>query len=402
MRNSFLGRDDTNDRDELTARLKWRWLAGDDTTLDFTLLHADIDNGYDAWALDNSRVTLSDEPGEDSQQATGGSLRLSAPWRTNTLTAIASHARSQSINSFDADWGNAAHWAPYTYAYFGRYERDRDTGSLELRLASPRSGPGGAVAWLFGAHALRLAETGEDLLRGDYADPGDPVFSGQDELAHRYRAASFALFGQLDGHLPASWRWSAGLRLEQRQADYGDAGVVNGEPRQSELDATDRMLGGQISLSKDLASATTAHAALSRGFKAGGFNLGVVAADPADAESARRFDPEYLWNLETGVKSALAGGRGRADLTLFYQWRKDQQVRTGRQLDPVDPNSYVFVTDNLPHGYTTGLEASLQYALTPALTVGGSLGLLRSRSGPGSTVDDDGNSVPVESREHSH
>ncbi|HUG72524.1 MAG TPA: TonB-dependent receptor, partial [Steroidobacteraceae bacterium] len=402
IRNTFLDRDDTNDRDEFTARLKWRWFAGPDTTLDFTLLHADIDNGYDAWALDNSRITLSDEPGEDSQQATGASLRLSAPWRANTLTVVASHAQSESINSFDADWGNAAHWAPYNYAYFGRYARERKNGSIELRLASPRSAPGGTAAWLFGAHGLRLTEAGTDLLRGDYADPGDPVFSGQDELAHRYRATSLALFGQLDGHLAPRWRWSAGLRLEQRRADYGDAGIVNDEPRDSDLDATDRMLGGQISLSTDLVADTTAHVALSRGFKAGGFNLGVVAEDPDDAQAARRFAPEYLWNLETGLKSALAGGRGRADLTLFYQWRSDQQVRTGRQLDPVDPNSYVFVTDNLPHGYTTGLEASLQYALTPALNVGGSLGLLRSRSGPGSTVDGDGNSVPVTSREQAH
>jgi iron complex outermembrane receptor protein len=402
MRNTFLGRDNTNDRDELTARLKWRWFAGDATTLDFTLLHADIDNGYDAWALDNSRVTLSDEPGEDSQQATGASVRLSAPWKANTLTAIASHAQSGSVNSFDADWGNAAHWAPFTYAYFGRYERDRDNSSLELRLASPRAAPGGAVAWLVGAHTLRLKETGSDLLRGDYADPGDPVFSGQDELAHRYSATSLALFGQLDGHLGSRWRWSTGLRLEQRNADYADEGIVDGAPRQSQLDATDRMLGGQVSLSTDLAAGTAAHVALSRGFKAGGFNLGVVAADSDEAAAARRFSPEYLWNLETGVKSALAGGRGRADLTLFYQWRNDQQVRTGRQLDPVDPNSYVFVTANLPHGYTTGLEASIEYALTPALTVGGSLGLLRSRSGPGSTVDDDGNSVPVGSREQAH
>ena len=95
MRNTYLGRDDTNGRDELTARLKWRWYAGEDSQLDFTFLHADIDNGYDAWSLDNSLITLSDEPGEDSQRANGASLRLeTGAWGANRLTAIGTYAKT--------------------------------------------------------------------------------------------------------------------------------------------------------------------------------------------------------------------------------------------------------------------------------------------------------------------
>jgi outer membrane receptor protein involved in Fe transport len=403
MRNDYLGASDTNGRDELTARAKWRWFAGADTQLDLTFLYADLDNGYDAWALDNTRTSLSDEPGEDSQRARGASLRLTtAAWGENTLTAIGSYGKSDSTNSFDADWGNAGSWAPFTYQYFGAYERTRSTGSLELRLASPMAAPGAAPAWLVGAYALRMRERGADLMEGAYADPGDAVYSSVDELAHRYRATNLAVFGQLDGFLSPRWRWSAGLRYEQRRADYADAGVIGELPRESDLASTDRMLGGQVSLSTELSDSVTVYTALSRGYKAGGFNLGVVADDPAEADAARRFDPEYLWNLETGLKTALAGGRGHADVTLFYQWRKDQQVRSGRQLDATNPNSYVFITDNLPSGYTAGLEASLRYQFTRTLEVGGSLGLLRSRSGPGSTVDDEGNQVPVASREQAH
>jgi outer membrane receptor protein involved in Fe transport len=400
LHNDFLDRD-TNDRDELNARLKWRWFASDLTTLDFTFLHADIGNGYDAWALDNSRTTLSDEPGEDSQRASGGALRLATLMNGNEFTAVATHANSESVNSFDADWGNAEHWAPFTYAYFGAYERDRDTSSLEFRLASPAARAGAAPAWLAGAYAQRLRETGADLLRGDYADPGDPVFSGVDTLAHRYRATNLALFGQLDGFLAPRLRWSGGLRLERRTADYSDQGEIGGEPRSSSLDATDTMLGGQLSLSFDASSSTMLHVALSRGYKAGGFNLGVVADDPEEAEAARYFAPEFLWSVEAGLKNSIAGGRGRADLTVFYQRRQDQQVRTGRQLDPMDPNSYVFVTDNLSKAHGVGLEASLQYAVSRSLALGGSVGLLHTRSGPGSTVDE-GMEVPVASREQAH
>jgi hypothetical protein len=47
MDNTYLHRKDTNDRDELTGRFKWQWQISDVSTLDFTLLHADLDNGYD-------------------------------------------------------------------------------------------------------------------------------------------------------------------------------------------------------------------------------------------------------------------------------------------------------------------------------------------------------------------
>ncbi len=67
MKNSYLDRDDTNGREELTARVKWHGEYGDDTAVDFTWLHADLDNGYDAWSIDNSRTSLSDKPGKDSQ-----------------------------------------------------------------------------------------------------------------------------------------------------------------------------------------------------------------------------------------------------------------------------------------------------------------------------------------------
>jgi iron complex outermembrane receptor protein len=399
MENAFLGRDDTNGYDELTTRVKWRWFAGERTRLDFTYLHADIDNGYDAWALDNSRVTLSDQPGKDSQRANGASLRLeSTAWGGNLFTAIATYANSDSVNSFDADWGNAESWAPYVYQYFGRYARERTIRTLELRLASPDAVPGGPVAWLVGAYAQRLREHGEDRTDGAWAGPGEEVWEGTDELAHRYRATNLALFGQLDGYLTGDWRWSAGLRYEQRRAHYADAGLIDGVPRSSRLSATDRMLGGQVSLAREFAGGRSTYLSLSRGYKAGGFNLGVLAEDEEEAGALRSFDPEYLWNLEAGLRAPLAAGRGHASLSAFYQWRRDQQVRTGRQLDP---SSYEFITDNLPKGYTTGLEAALGYRLLPALEVGGSLGLLRSRSGRAVRVEE-GVAIPVPSREQAH
>ena len=68
MENSYLNADDTNNIDELTTKAQLRWFASDNHTIDFNYMHMDVDNGYDAFTLDNSRTSHSDEPGEDTQK----------------------------------------------------------------------------------------------------------------------------------------------------------------------------------------------------------------------------------------------------------------------------------------------------------------------------------------------
>ena len=372
----FLNRKDTNGRDELTARFKWRWNASEDTRVDLTLLHSDVDNGYDAWSIDNTWRSQSDRPGVDSQRANAASVRIvSSAWMPATLTVIGAYANSKSVNSFDADWGNAQLWAPYTYDYFSRSDRNRDTASLEVRLASAAPANVGDVAWLIGAYGLRLTEAGRDINLGQYADPFFPEFDGtlDEGIDSHYRANTAAVFGQLDGRLTSVLRWSAGLRAEQRTSNYRDFGVWQGEARDSSLDKTDRMVGGQLSLSLDKWEHVTPYASLSRGYKAGGFNLGSVPADRL------AFSPEYLWNFEVGAKQSWLEGRLYADTTLFYSSRRNIQVRTGDQLVKGDPSTFVFFTDNASSGYNTGAELSLRWQIDERWEVGGSLGSLQTK-----------------------
>ena len=48
--NPYLGRDDTNGRNETTLRGRLRWQASNAWTVDFTAMFSDIDDGYDAFA----------------------------------------------------------------------------------------------------------------------------------------------------------------------------------------------------------------------------------------------------------------------------------------------------------------------------------------------------------------
>jgi len=365
--NSYLGRNDTNGRDETTLRGRLRWLPSDTLSVDLAALFADVDNGYDAFAIDNSLTMLSDKPGRDTQESLGGSLRIewsALSWAT--LTSITAVADSDIDFDFDADWGNDDSWAPVTYDFVSLSNRSRRTVSQELRFASSEEGRifGGTTDWLAGLYVLELEDDLVTTNRGDYFDPGfDFAFSLDDTFGSRYEATNVALFGQLDHELGAATRLSFGLRVERRSTDYSDTAGLSASPSET-------MSGGDITLSHDHSDELTGFLSLSRGYKAGGFNLGVVPDD------RREFDAESMWNFEVGIKSSFLEGAAALNLSAFYSRRDDQQVRTSFQLDPGDPASFVFFTDNAAQGRTLGLEAELRWAIGDTLDLYANVGLL--------------------------
>ena len=359
-RNRYLGRDDTNGRDELTVRGKLAFDAAADWHVDLTLLHADLDNGFDAFALDNSFDTLSDRPGRDAQRSSGTALRIVGDLDRTTLRSTSAYAESDIVYSFDGDWGNDADWGEYApYDYFSRYQRARSTLSQDLRLVSESTAREEGFGWLVGLYALRLEE--QNLQRDEFA--GELL---RPLLATDYDAVNLAAYGEAEWWLGGSRVLSTGLRVETRSADYEDSDGAAFSPR-------DTMAGGHLSLTGDLGARSGWYLTASRGYKAGGFNIGLFVP-----EERREFEPEYLWNLEAGLHRASDDGRFSADVSVFHMWRESQQVATSFQLDPGDPLSYVFYTDNAARGRNAGLEATLAWRPIDSLTLGSTLGLLHT------------------------
>ena len=75
---------------------------------------------------------------------------------------------------------------------------------------------------------------------------------------------------------------------------------------------------------------------------------------------------------------ALADGSLLVGGSVFYNLRDDQQVETSFQLNPNDPASFVFFTDNAAEGRTVGLEADLRWHASDALELFANIGLLRA------------------------
>jgi len=357
--NAFLGRDDTNRRDEMSARFKLRLAQAGRWRADLGLLHADFDNGYDAFAIDNGLRTLSDRPGRDAQRSDGASLDFA--WTLDgarELRSVTAWAASDIEASFDGDWGNDAGWgAAGPYDFFSRTLRNRRTMSQDLRLTSAANGD---WSWIAGAWLSRLEETNRIDDDGRYLDD-----SFVRALDSRYRATSAAAYGQLEWRLLPATTLAAGLRLEQRDADYRDTDGVALDPR-------DRMWGGELALTRRLDDARTVWAMLSRGFRAGGFNIGTAV--PAERQ---QFDPEYLWSLEAGLRSR--SDARDADLGVFYARREHQQVATSLQLDPQDPLTFLFLTENAASGESWGAEASVTLRPRRGLAIEAMLAWMRSR-----------------------
>jgi len=378
--NVFLNRHDTYGRDELTARGKLAWKPSDRVSVDLAGLYVDIDNGYDAWAIDNSFKTYSDKPGRDAQKSKAVSARVTAELPKFDLVSITGLADTNAVFSFDADWGNAAYWAPYVYDYVEGTNRERRTYSEEVRLLSkPGSIAGGRGDWLVGIYALDLTESNDHKVQGVYADPfcgpACDLATDNDALSD-YGATNVAAFGQVRVALSTRLELTAGLRAERRTAHYDDNSSNHFAPN-------DDMTGGEAALDWRFAPRHSAYMRLARGYKAGGFNVSLAGVDfsTIDGLTAKEisFDPELLTSLEAGVRSTFAGGRLHADIGAFVARRTDQQIKVPIQLVLGDPSSFLFVTANAERAEHHGIEASLDWRSTDRIAVKAAVGWLETK-----------------------
>jgi iron complex outermembrane recepter protein len=358
-RNIYLDRDDTNGFDESLLRGKLHWQPGADLRLDLTALLSDIDNGYDAWTIDRTRNTRSDRPGRDAQRSQALALRANySGFDAFDLLSISTFADSDMDYSFDGDWGNDAFWgANGPYDFFESILRERRTWTQELRASSHAEA--GRMDWVAGIYALRLTEA--YALQDEY---NGAVVAALDS---DYAATNFAAYGEVGVPLGARLKLTANLRAERRDADYHDSDGLARKP-------VDDMLGGQLSLGMAWRDGLTQYLALSRGYKAGGFNIGTQIPD-----ARRLYDPEFLWNIETGLRLHAPARRIDAQATLFYMRRKDQQVSTSYQPDLNDPLTFVQLTDNASAGENYGLEAQLGWRPVEHLQLGTGVALLHTR-----------------------
>jgi len=350
IRNTHLSRDDTNRIDERAGRVKLGWLASDSLTVDMHLSRVDADNGYDAFSLDNDRRTRSDEPGRDRRTSDSGGLKFNWEGEVMDVAMMATFSASKVDYGYDEDWSHAG-FHPDGYSSTDRYERDRSTRSLEIRLLRDDNARVNLVA---GAYALSTATA----LTRYYTYFPEP-------FASDYEVDLQALFGEVDVALTPRLSLAAGLRVERWSADYEDS-------EQVDLDPGNTLWGGRLALEWSLSASALAYMSVAQGYKTGGFNI-----DGTLGEDLRGYDSETLWNLELGVQGDWFERQLSGSLALFLMTRKDVQIDSSISLVREDGSSeFIGYTGNAADGRNHGLEAELRWFPSGKWKISGGLGLL--------------------------
>lgn len=357
IENTYLKRQDTNDIDETAVRLNVKLNANEHLNIDIASHYFDLDNGYDAFSLDNNRTTLSDQPGFDRQRTK--SLGINSHYQGLIGADIILHttySQSDTAYGFDLDWAYVG-MHPYGYTGIEHYFRDHQHHSLDLRSQSK---PNSEAYWVAGLY--RQQKNSHLNRTADYSFA--TIFDS--ELA----TDSLALYGQKDWLIDEQLTVTVGLRVEQQDTDYQDS--IN-----TIETINDTLWGGELSTNLQLNPDSMLYLKYSRGYKAGGVNgeaIGKAKVDGADLTSAflvkrTTFDPETLHTLEFGVKGMNKQGTLLITASAFYAKRTDIQLKgyATEASDGNDATIFVGYIENGASGTNWGIETNVTIEWDPKL-----------------------------------
>lgn len=368
--NVFLGKNDTNGYDETSVRGSMEIAPSESSTYEFTALYFDGQNGYDAFSLDNSRSTLSDQPGRDNQETFGLSAR--GNWQLReamTLQMVATWLNSDLEYGFDEDWtfvgicdGTLCDPVFDFYSNTDNYLRERTEASLDVRLLGDlQFGPMGNTEYVLGAY---VQQRDEDLHRQFYGD----FFSF-------YDTDRLAVYGQLDTAVNDRLGLTFGLRYEDFGDSYRDTldfQSVSDDPLQS----------GELTLTYSADENSLVYATVSRGSKAGGVNTEASANLPFMQPVFQSFvgprlsvGSETLLNRELGVKGSYLDGRLALRAAIFHMRRDNAQLESWMW----DGVNFLWIgfLDNVD-GTNWGSEIEGAYQLSDRVQLFGSFGRLEA------------------------
>lgn len=245
----------TQDQDELVARFKAKTDFSDVFVSELNLHYIDIENGYDAFTLDNSRKSVADQPGQDNQESYGVS------WRNNfsgfdsfDINFNVNALNADLLYSYDEDWVCndpeeaelcSAGLHPWGYSSTDAYDRDRKDRSVELNVQSKEG------TWIGGVY---YQSKDVDLTR---------VYTWQaQDFESNYQIDNIAVFGQLETRIDDRTVLITGVRAENYQGDYFDN---NGFSESVD----DSMVGGKLALEHQVNQQAMIYTSLTSGYKVG-------------------------------------------------------------------------------------------------------------------------------------
>lgn len=230
-----------------------------------------------------------------------------------------------------------------------------DQWSQELQLVFPRAGPIDGIVGAYYSEAdstlafYQLLPLVNPLPLNDFRSTSDN--------------SAFSLFGQATAHLGDQWITTAGIRLsrEKHRVVRIGTGLQDTPPLVSGKIDSDE-LSWRLDLSHAVSADIMIYAAVSTGYKSGGFNTSSRTDGQADS-----YEPEYLTAFEAGGKSQWLEKRLALNAAAFFYDFEDLQVGT----TAVVGDRLVTEIDNAAEAELYGLDAELSFAVSERWTLTG-------------------------------
>ena len=361
---------DSNSKSEKLVRNKTIWSPTSNFQTVITSLIVDQDNKYDVWAPDNNELlqTYSNSNGKDTQSSKAISIKNS--WfntGNKNLISITAYSINKSEHSYDGDWGNSDFWsqAPYNvdgwdYSAIETTLRDRSTFTQEFRLLENINNRSSFVLGIYFKNQIENYDL-NGYWGGDYS------------LAGKFENLNIAGYFQMDKTLSNEINFIINARLDHNRINYSSSNYY-GEINDS-VENKDTNWGIKSSVSYKLNPKSNLYLSLSRGFKAGGINQ-----NPYLSQLNRKYGPETNTSYELGFKQYSASIK--AQFTIFYMNRANQQVSISTQQDESDPLSFDFFTSNAATGYNYGSELDIDFLPIKNLILKMNIGYLQTYVNP--------------------
>ena len=341
-----------------------------------TYIYAHANNKYDIWAPDNNGyTTYTDYRGVDSQKTNAFSLYIENSKPMVDIIGISTYADNAIIYSYDSDWGNNEFWTnePYNYDnyyydYYAPYsytdytDRKRINSSNELRIIFKKS------KYLNITTGLTQNNIKEYDTRDGWLFAGNAT-----NISSTFNIKNSAFYTEFLIKNINQLECTIGLRNDNNTTHnsilwsdwYDNSNVLNYKISSNNLTA------GSIKLEYDFFNKLNLISFFSTGYKPKGINQ-----SPNTPNDYKLYDLETSYNYDLGLEYHLENFN--LNLSIFYIFRKNPQLRVFYQYDNTNPNSFDYAVFNSKYGQNNGLEIDINSSFNNKLFIDVSIGYLRT------------------------
>ncbi|MGC1522278.1 MAG: TonB-dependent receptor [Steroidobacteraceae bacterium] len=339
-------------------------------------------------------VNNSDSPHHEDRNLYGTQLNIVYTFAGGAqLTSITAYRSEWFSNEFDFDGINSNELAALsggiTFAATENDQEKSEQGSEEIRFASAIGGPFDYVAGVYFLHENTTEHDRVDITNGTLFNFGFGIpasvtgplgLTGAIGPDANEITNSYAVYAQGNYHISDKLTLTAGTRYtyESRSAIYtavadpllGLIGITPfGPVPLSNSESAFSPTGG---IEYKVNSELLAYAKVTRGFKAGGFNLAyqTSASNIGNGNSLLDFGPETVTAYEIGTKAEFLDRRLRTNVAVFYSDYKDLQTREAYQ----SGFGEVDVIQNVGGAHIKGAEFDGEWLVLPGLEITGGAG----------------------------